>query len=227
VPEASRRVGVLPAAGHATRLQPIPCSKEMLVVGGRPMLEHAVARLRAAEPDEIRVVTRPQKPDVVEHARRLGARVVLGEPPSLAASVALGADGLAPDDVVLLDLPDALWEPRDGFTHLLGRLNEETDLVLGVFPVDEPERSDVVALGGGDRVEAVEVKPAQPRSSLAWGCAAIRAHALSSLPRHAEPGHLFDAVARSGRAAAVCFPARFVDIGTRESLARVALPAEP
>jgi NDP-sugar pyrophosphorylase family protein len=193
----------------------------MLVVHGRPMLDHAFDRLQAATPDEIRVVTRREKRDVRDRAGRLGARIVLGEPSTLAASIALGIRDLEEDAVVLLDLPDALWEPADGFLQLLERLDDTADVVLGIFRGDEPERSDVVALEGGERVTAVRVKPPRPEGNQVWGCAAARAATLARIGRHTEPGHLFDALARAGRAAAVCFPAPFVDIGTRESLARV------
>ena len=46
-----RLVGVLPAAGHAERLQPLDGSKELLEIRGRPVLDYAVERLRAADPD--------------------------------------------------------------------------------------------------------------------------------------------------------------------------------
>src|SRR5215211_2788599 len=89
-------VGVVPAAGHAVRLQPLPCSKEVLPVGGRPVLDYLVERMRVAPCDEVRVVTRPEKRDVAERARALGAHVVEGHPQSVADSLLLGMDGLAP-----------------------------------------------------------------------------------------------------------------------------------
>jgi CTP:molybdopterin cytidylyltransferase MocA len=49
-----RVVGVLPAAGRAARLQPLAGSKELLELGGRPVLEYAVERLRAGGADETR-----------------------------------------------------------------------------------------------------------------------------------------------------------------------------
>ncbi|HZB36129.1 MAG TPA: NTP transferase domain-containing protein [Gaiellaceae bacterium] len=57
----TRIVGVVPAAGHATRLQPLEGSKELLEIGGRPVFDYLVERLRAGGAEEIRVVTRPEK----------------------------------------------------------------------------------------------------------------------------------------------------------------------
>jgi choline kinase len=54
-------VGTIPAAGYAVRLQPPDCSKEMLEVGGRPVIDYPVQRMRAAACDELHVVTRLEK----------------------------------------------------------------------------------------------------------------------------------------------------------------------
>lgn len=213
-------VGVLPAAGRAERLQPLAGSKELLEVGGRPVLDYAVERMRAAAAGEIRVVTRPDKADVCKHAARLGLDVILAEPATLAESIRTGVGGLEPDDVVLIGLPDSVWHPLDGFAQLVHALEPGTDVVLGVFRSSEPERGDVVDIGSDGSVHSVTVKPAGPAGDLVWGAVAARAGALAGLDRHAEPGHFFDELARAGRARAVRFPGEFVDIGTKEALAR-------
>jgi glucose-1-phosphate thymidylyltransferase len=210
-------VGLIPAAGLAERLQPLAGSKELLPVGGRPIIDVLVDRMRAAA-DEIVVVTRPEKRDVVEHAEAFGLRVVEGRPATVSQSLLLGLRAVGEDDDVLLGFPDTLWSPADGFVQLLAVL-EDVDVALGVFESEEPERSDAVVLEG-TRVEAVDVKPARPRSSLVWGCAAARRTALGGLERHDEPGFLFDELAREGRVHAVPFPGVMIDIGTSEALAR-------
>jgi glucose-1-phosphate thymidylyltransferase len=73
-------VGVIPAAGSATRLGPLPSSKEVLPVGGRPVMDYLVERMRLADCDEIRLVTRTDKTDVIERARELKLRVILARP---------------------------------------------------------------------------------------------------------------------------------------------------
>lgn len=212
-------VGVIPAAGRAQRLQPLSCSKEVYPVGGRPVMDYVVERLWAAGCRELRVVTRPDKPDVIEHARALGADVVEGTPPTLAASIGLGLRGLEDSDVALVGLPDTLWEPVDGFVRLLDPLDEDTGVVLGVFESDEPERSDVVLVGERGSVRSVHVKSADPPGNLVWGCFAARAGALAGLERYAEPGHHFAALATAGKIRAVRFPGRMIDIGTPAALA--------
>jgi glucose-1-phosphate thymidylyltransferase len=216
----SRIVGVVPAAGRAERLQPLTGSKETLQVGGRPVFHYIVERLRTAAVDEIRVVTRPEKRDVIEQADLLGLRVVEAVPETLALSILAGVNGLGEDDVVLLGFPDSVWEPIDGFSSLLDGLDEETAVVLGLFCSSEPRRGDVVELGPGGDVAGVHVKSHEPPGDLIWGIAAARAGTLGRLRDRREPGHLFDEFAREGRARSVRFPGEFIDIGTREALER-------
>jgi dTDP-glucose pyrophosphorylase len=211
-------VGVLPAAGHAARLQPLAGSKELLDVGGRPVLDYAVERMRAAAADEVRIVTRAEKADVVAYATRLGLTVIEASPRSLAESVLRGLEGLADPDVVLLDLPDSIWGPTEGFALLLEALGGDAEAVLGLFHSDEPERGDVVSADDDGVVAAVDVKPRKPPGDLVWGCAAATVRALRGLERHEQPGELFDELARRGRARAVRFPGEFIDIGTKEAL---------
>jgi glucose-1-phosphate thymidylyltransferase len=217
-----RVVGIVPAAGYATRLQPLEGSKEVYRVGGRPLMDYVVERMRAAPCDEVRIVTRPDKRDVIEHAAALGVQVVEGRPETLAVSVSLGVEGLHPDDVALIGLPDTIWEPADGFAQLLAGLSKDTDVVLGLFTSPEPERSDVVTLDDSGRVAAVSVKPEQPASNLIWGCAAARVDALSGIGRRAWPGEHFDELARAGRALGVRLAGEYLDVGTRDALRRAA-----
>ena len=211
-------VGVVPAAGLATRLQPLEASKELLDVGGRPVIDYLLERMRAGDADELRVVTRPEKTDVIDHARAAGASVILGTPANAAESFSLGIAGLDPGDVVLLGFPDTIWEPPDGYARLVEQLGED-DAVLGLFRTTGLSRSDVVVLSG-DRVTGIVVKPQTPPSDLIWGCAAVRRSALDGLAEHTEAGTLLDGLAKAGRVRGVYLSDSWVDIGTPESLAQ-------
>src|SRR5258708_5138241 len=96
-------------------------------------MDFLVERMKAAPCDELRVVTRPEKRDVVAHARGLGAHVVEGHPGSLAESLLAGARDLADDDVVLIGFPDSIWEPVDGFQRVLALLRDGWSVALGLF----------------------------------------------------------------------------------------------
>jgi glucose-1-phosphate thymidylyltransferase len=229
-------IGVIPAAGHATRLQGSPytgstahgvVSKEMLEVRGVPVMTHLVRRMRAAGCDEIRVVTRPDKADIIGFATDAGLSVVTGRPEHVVASVSLALarpSELAGDDVVVLGFPDTVWRPDDGFAVLLRALSaRDAGVVLGLFGSDEAARGDVVQLateGRVGRVSAIDVKPSQPSSRLIWGCAVLRRAALTGWEAESEPGRWFARLAPDGRVLGVYLSDDFVDIGTPESLAR-------
>jgi NDP-sugar pyrophosphorylase family protein len=215
-------VGVVPAAGYATRLQPLDGSKEVLLVHGRPVMDYLLERMRRAPLAELRVVTRPEKRDVIEHARRRGATVVEGYPPSVAQSLLLGMRGLDANTIILFGFPDTLWERADVFPILVERVRAGAEIALGLFRGIEPARSDVVEVDEAGIVTRVLVKPEQPPSDLVWGCFAARAGALEGLDRHDEPGHLLDLLARAGRVQGVRFGDEFADVGTPDALRALA-----
>jgi dTDP-glucose pyrophosphorylase len=211
-------VAVVPAAGHATRLRGlVDGSKELLDVDGQPVIDRLLELLAPAE--EVRVVVRPAKQDLVAHLR---GRVTLveGEPANVSQSIALGAAGLADDDVVLVGFPDTIFGPADAFERLVAALREPYEAVVGAFTFAEPWRSDVLELDG-DRVCAVYVRPREPGSNLVWGCFAARRAALDGLELEEEPGRLLDRLAAAGRLGAIRLGGELVDLGTPESLATV------
>jgi dTDP-glucose pyrophosphorylase len=220
------RVGVVPAAGHAERLQPLRGSKEVLSLGGRPVIDYVFERLRAAEPDRLIVVTRREKVDVVQHARDAGAEVVLARPASIPESLAAALVDVADGDIVMFGFPDSIWQPPDGFVRLVAGVEAGADAALGLFEMGEPGRSDVVTLDERGRISDVTVKPARPASNTIWGCAAARGSALRDLEAELEVGAHFHRLAQKGRVEGVFLSDWYLDIGTPEALAEAVALAQ-
>jgi glucose-1-phosphate thymidylyltransferase len=213
-------VGVIPAAGYATRLQPLPCSKEMLQIRGRPVMDYVVERMRHTD-CELRVVTRPEKEDVIAHAKELGATIVLGYPTTTSESFAAGMEDLAPEDIVLIGWPDTLWEPEDGYVQLIEAVEEGHEIALGLFETPDLERSDVLSFDESGRITGIHIKPADPPSTWIWGCAAARLRALAGLERKEWPGAFFNSLCQKGvELYALRLSDVWLDIGTREALER-------
>ena len=139
-------VGVIPAAGYATRLQPLASSKETCPVHGRPVMDYLVERMKRGGCSEVRVVTRPEKHDVIENARRHGATVIAARPDTPAASLLTGIRSLTDSDLVLFGYPDSIWEPIDGFRPLVELVEAGSEVALGLFRTSQVERPDVVEL---------------------------------------------------------------------------------
>jgi glucose-1-phosphate thymidylyltransferase len=213
-------IGVIPAAGFATRLGPMPSSKEMIEIDGEPVIERLVARMEAGGCTEIRVVTRPEKADVRQYARQRGLTVVLARPPHVGASVSAGLSGCGKERLVALGYPDTLWEPLDGFAMLRALVGRRTEVVLGLFDTPDAARSDVVVTDESGRVAEILIKPAQPPSTLIWGCLVARAGALAGIDRVEWPSELLRPLIADGRVKAHYLSDRWLDIGTREALER-------
>ena len=190
------------------------------MVRGRPVMEYCVDRMQRADPGSIRLVTRPAKTDLVSHATEVGLEVILAETRSSAHSIALGVNGLEPDDIVLIGLADTIWDPVEGFRALVDQVALGSDIALGLFQSSEPERSDVVILGDGRHVIEVLVKPAVAPSDQIWGCAAARVRALSGIEDFDQPGQFFDRRCREVNVTGIWLSDHFVDIGTPEQLLR-------
>ncbi|MDQ4145913.1 MAG: NTP transferase domain-containing protein [Actinomycetota bacterium] len=220
-------VGVVPAAGYATRLQPMSGSKEVYPIAGKPVMDYLVEKMTAAGCSDIRVVTRPERTDVVSHATATGLRVVEAYPRSVSESLLHGLTGIDDTAVVIFGFPDTIWEPPDGFLRLTAALRAPYDVALGVFTGREPERSDVVVLDASGRVTEIQVKPRRPRSNLIWGCCAARAWVLRAMQGIDEPGDYFNSMCQAGRIAGVYLSDEFIDIGTRERLRELTQSTEP
>ena len=220
-------VGVIPAAGHATRLQPLRSSKEVQPIGGRPVMDYLIERLHRGGCTEVRVVTRPEKQDVIENARRHGAVVIEARPATPAASLLAGLDGLDDGDVVAFGYPDSIWEPDDGFRGLVKLVEEGAELALGLFRTANVERPDVVEATGSEPavVTRIDVGSYAPPPHLVWGCAVARARVLRGLRDWDDPGDLFSAICRAGPVAGAILSSSYVDIGTPRGM-RIALESQ-
>jgi NDP-sugar pyrophosphorylase family protein len=216
-------IGVIPAAGHATRLQPLDLSKEVYPIGGRPVMDYLVERMLAAGCDELRVVTRPDKHDVAENARAHGATVVEGQPASPGESFLLGIRGVDEDAVVLLGYPDSIWEPVDGYAQILPLLDAGWEVALGLFEPDAVDlhRYETVLLDeASGRVRGIEFKVERPSSRWIWGCAVARAGLLRGLVGQEEPGRYFHSLCTRGTVGSMRLSDCYIDVGTPDGLRR-------
>ena len=213
-------IGVVPAAGYATRLGALPCSKELLEIGGEPVIERIVRRLEVGGCSRIRVVTRPEKEDVRVYAEARGLELVLARPPHVGASVAAAIAGCDDGALVALGFPDTLWEPLDGFVTLREAVAGSIDVVLGLFDTPDAARSDVVVLDDDGGLVDILVKPENPPSKLIWGCLVARAGALAGIGHVSWPSELVRPLIARKRVAACYLSSEWLDIGTPEALVR-------
>ena len=225
-------LGIVPAAGAASRLQPLAFSKEMLPVGStfdergveRPkaVSEFLVERMIRAGADRICFVISPEKADIIPYyARHPAARrfcyVVQESPSGLCDALFRAEQVLREHEDVLIGLPDTVWFPESGFALL-----PTDELAFLLFPVEDPARFDAVVTRGA-QVTQIQVKAAQPDTNWVWGAFRMPSEVFRELRRiWQEPergdeyvGTLVNAyLARGGRAVALAAGQRYFDVGT-------------
>jgi glucose-1-phosphate thymidylyltransferase len=224
--------GIVPAAGVGSRIQPLAFSKELLPVGSRKqgeteqpkaVGEYLLERMLLAGADKICMVISPGKWDIVSYfgARVGGADLFYAVQPRAAGlcdAIFRALPLIAPEETVLVGLPDTVWFPEDA----LGSL-DEGGLSFLLFPVRRPELFDAVVTDAAGRVLEIQVKREGASSSWIWGAFKLRGSVLRELfdlwcERDREDpyiGTLVNAwLARGGEARAVRSGEAYVDVGT-------------
>jgi glucose-1-phosphate thymidylyltransferase len=224
--------GIVPAAGHGSRIQPLAFSKELLPVGSRrdgererprAVSEYLVERLVLGGADKICFVIAPGKSDILQYygGEAFSARVfysVQPEPAGLCDAIFRALPLIAPQEDVVVGLPDTIWFPSDALATLPPGV-----LSFLLFPVDRPELFDAVVCDERDRVEEIQVKNAAPRSHWIWGAFRMSGAILRELhtlwcsrsPRDEYFGTLVNAwLERGGTAAVSRAGTSYVDVGT-------------
>jgi glucose-1-phosphate thymidylyltransferase len=179
-------VGLIPAAGRATRLAPFRYPKELLPIGyeltpqggarPRAVAEYGVEAIKAAGIDHMFFVVAPWKLDVVTYfgdGAQFGVSVgylYQEEARGLPHAVDIAYPWIDGRHVALV-LPDTIVTPADALARLRTRyLDTGADLALAVFPTEQAWRLGPVVLSGG-KVERVLDKPRGPAPANTWGAA--------------------------------------------------------
>ena len=239
-------VGLVPAAGQANRIAPLPCSKELYPIGfhrvdgadglrPKTVSHYLLEKMRIAGVRNAYFILRQGKWDIPSYFgdgtvvdMNLGylmMRLPFGTPYTLDQ-----AYPFVRHSVVVFGFPDIVFESDDAFVRLLDRLDAtKANVVLGLFPVKSPWTMDMVELGNNDEVRSIVIKPPATDLEYGWIIAVwtsvftefLHEHLLS-LPDQSElsVGHVFQAALHDGlRFQAVRFPDRSaIDIGTPQNL---------
>lgn len=249
-------IGVIPAGGRGTRLGPLPCSKELLPVGfhgtdrstglhPKPIGQYLLEYFRRAGARRAFFVIRKGKWDIPEYfgdgsSLDMSIGYLIMNLPYGAPYTIDQAYPFVREATIVFGFPDILIEPEDAYPRIVEHLNTtNADVVLGLFPTDQPHLCDPVELDDHGRIRQIHVKPHQSNVRTTWAIAAwapsftqfIHEH-LAGLER--EPasksrsrpelhmGHVIMAAIESGlKVEGVHLPeARFLDIGVPENLIR-------
>jgi len=178
-------IGLLPAGGKASRLAPLPCSKELYPIGFRPVeggrslrpkvvCHYLLEKMRLADVTKAYIILREGKWDIPAylgdgkmldmHLGYLMMDLPFGVPYTLDQ-----AYPFVKDATVVFGFPDIIFQPDDVFVQLLAKRAEtNADIVLGLFPADQPRKMDMVDLDANGRIRGIEIKPARTDLRYTW-----------------------------------------------------------
>lgn len=240
-------IALLPAGGQATRLSPLPLSKELYPIGfyqaadgkTKPKVvgHYLLEKLRSAGVTKAFWILRPGKWDIPAyfgdgslldlHLAYLTVHVPHGVPYTLHQ-----AYPFVQQAIVALGFPDILFQPEDAYGRVLDRLRQgKADVVLGLFPTKQYWKAGMVDFDPQGRVIQIIEKPQQSDLSYMWAIAVWTprfTHFLADFLQQHTPGvelpigNVIQAAIESGFIVeAETFPeGRYLDVGTPEDLAR-------
>ncbi|MFG2333416.1 UTP--glucose-1-phosphate uridylyltransferase [Streptomyces sp. NPDC048604] len=171
----SIRKAVIPAAGLGTRLFPLTRAtpKEMLPVGGQPVIEHTIRELVASGIDEITVVISGNKALIQEHFApddQLADQLLLSGKPELAAAVNELSDLGAHLNFVYQRGPYGNGTPI--LTAASRFLNDEPFLALwadDVFVSDRPRARQLIEAYEATGSPIIALMPMRREESVRYG----------------------------------------------------------
>lgn len=244
-------VGLIPAAGDASRIHSLPFSKALYPVlassSELTVIETPIGRLldsmKHAGAARAIIVSRAGRSDLVEHIQdgsRFGlpaAHVTVQPTPSVPHTLCAALPFLS-GARVLLGLPDILFEPFNSLHAMMSsQLGSQADVVLGLLPSDQPEQCDMVEIDKRQEVVRIDVKT-KSSAKHAWVFAAWRPVFSDFLVRYVagsdngdrdtkgrelQLADIFTAAQRDGLTVVgeTVAQGRFLDIGTAQGLARI------
>ena len=179
-------IGLIPAAGQASRLAPLPCSKDLYPVGfqqsdGRqcpkPVILYLLEKFRDASVSTVFIVIRQGKWDIPAYLNdgtatglHLGY-LLMGRPFGAPFSLAQAYPFLH-EARVAFGFPDILFEPFDAYSQLLRHQGStQAEVVLGLLPAHDPSVMDMVEIEPDSRVRTILLKPGRTALRYAWVCA--------------------------------------------------------
>lgn len=181
-------IGLLPAAGQATRVAPLPCSKELFPIGFRSAADgknirpkvaahYLLETMRWAGITKVYIVLREGKWDIPGYfgdgsmldmnLAYLTMSSSLGPPYTLDQAYPFVRKAL-----VAFGFPDIIFKVQDAFKQLIRRQSQTgADVVLGLFPAHRPSEVDMVDINRHGQVSSISIKPPSTTLRYTWSLA--------------------------------------------------------
>jgi glucose-1-phosphate thymidylyltransferase len=178
-------IGLIPAAGTAERLSPLPFSKELYPIGYmrrkecngircKPICIYLLERMKKAGVSEAFIVLRKGKWDIPGYlgdgsGMKLNLAYAVMKLPYGVPFTLKPAIPFIRDKNVVFGFPDIIFEPDNAFLHLLERLEKSNaDIVLGLFPESNPSKNHMVDMASDGRIKKIVMNHNSARLQYTW-----------------------------------------------------------
>jgi len=178
-------IGLLPAGGNATRIAPLPCSKEIYPVGmqvsrhaekpcPKVAAHYLLEKMMLAGAQKAYVILRKGKWDIPAY---FGDGKLVGVPMAyLIMDASYGVpytlDQAYPyvkDAIIFFGFPDIVFCPDNAFVRLYAKLRStNSDIVLGLFQADNPHKMDMVDMDQAGEISDIQIKPSKTNLKYTW-----------------------------------------------------------
>jgi glucose-1-phosphate thymidylyltransferase len=190
IPSQPDIIALLPAGGQATRLSPLPLSKELYPIGFRAtdgglkpkvVAHYLLEKMRRSGINKAFFILRPGKwdipayfgdgamldPQLKMYIGYLIVHVPHGVPYTLNQAYPFVQNAL-----VAIGFPDILFEPADAYTHLIAHQStRQADVVLGLFPTEHYWKAGMVDFDDSGKVRQIIEKPQNCELKYMWAIA--------------------------------------------------------
>lgn len=160
---------ILPAAGLGTRMKEATGggSKELLPVGGQPVIARALAEAKQAGAEKIFVISAQEKRDLNAYLAGEGVTVLIQTSP-----VGLGpavAQALVDEDCLVL-LPDSFFFPQSPSSRLLESLKSSAEMAIAFRNVSDEmvSRYGIAKMDDEGRLTGLVEKPKLEAAPSRW-----------------------------------------------------------
>lgn len=178
-------IGLFPAGGRASRIAPLPCSKEIYPIGMhyqtdkksiRPKVagHYLLEKMRIAGAKKAYIILGQGKWDIPTYFSN-GESLNM----SIAYLIVKTSHGVpftldeaypfVKDSIVVFGFPDIIFQPDEAFVHLLEhQAKTKANLVLGLFRTQHPSKVDMVEMDRRGRIIGLSIKPPETQLNYSW-----------------------------------------------------------
>lgn len=183
-------IGIIPAAGQATRLPSLPFSKELLPIGYsisdsdgatdyqiNYVIDYLLKQLKLAQVKRIYIIISKEKYDILRYlgnGNKFGLNfsfIIQEEKRGMPDAINLVYPWIN-HSTTLFGMPDTYFFPENSFSLLLSHFyTTKADVSLGLFPTNQPQKYGMVCLDENNNLLYTVDKPESTELKYMWGIA--------------------------------------------------------